>query len=227
MTNERPRIGIIGAGRTAMSLGPALSRAGYRVALVSSRNGASAARLAAATGAGTMAVNAERAVAADIVFLTVPDGAIASEARRWTWRDGQAVVHCSGALGLEALSRGAAFCVFVEDDAEARAIIRRNIEAFGLTGKTRIFRRDATDLGPAGARDVASLMFLDPPYGKGLADLALRSAIAGGWLAPGAVVVCEERGDVIVDVPAALGEIDRRSYGDTQVHFLRNGSSPR
>ncbi len=87
-----------------MSLGPALSRAGYRVALVSSRNGASAARLAAATGAGTMVVNAERAVAADIVFLTVPDGAIASEARRWTWRAGQAVVHCSGALGLEALA---------------------------------------------------------------------------------------------------------------------------
>lgn len=95
---------LLGAGRTAMSLGPALSRAGYRVALVSSRNGASAARLAAATGAGTMAVNAERAVAADIVFLTVPDGAIAGEARRLRWRAGQAVVHCSGALGLEALA---------------------------------------------------------------------------------------------------------------------------
>ena len=131
----------------------------------------------------------------------------------------------TGALGIEALSRGAAFCVFVEDDAEARAIIRRNVEAFGLTGQTRIFRRDATDLGGAGARDVASLVFLDPPYGKGLVNTALASALAGGWLAAGAVVVCEERTGEAIEPPAALGEIDRRTYGDTQVVFLRNGPS--
>jgi 16S rRNA (guanine966-N2)-methyltransferase len=129
----------------------------------------------------------------------------------------------TGALGIEALSRGAAFCVFVEDDADARAIVRRNIEAFGLTGQTRIFRRDATDLGPAGARDVATLMFLDPPYGKDLASLALASAVNGGWLASGAVVVCEERAGEPLRAPRPLVEIDRRTYGDTQVVFFRNG----
>ena len=127
----------------------------------------------------------------------------------------------TGALGLEALSRGAAFCVFVEDDANARAIIRRNVEGFGLTGQTRIFRRDATDLGMAGDRDIATLMFLDPPYGKGLGTRALASAMAGRWLAPGAVVVCEERDGETITLPAALTQIDRRTYGDTQIVFLR------
>lgn len=128
----------------------------------------------------------------------------------------------TGALGLEALSRGAAFCVFVEDDADARAIIRRNVEAFTLTGQTRIFRRDATDLGPAGARDVATLMFLDPPYGQGLATLALASAAGGGWLSHNAVVMCEEREDASIELPANLTLIDRRTYGDTQIAFLRH-----
>jgi 16S rRNA (guanine966-N2)-methyltransferase len=131
----------------------------------------------------------------------------------------------TGALGLEALSRGAAFCVFVEDDADARAIIRRNVEAFGLTGQTRIFRRDATDLGNAGDRDVANLMFLDPPYGKGLAAKALASAVKGNWFAPGAVIVCEERAGEPLDAPAALIQFDKRTYGDTQIVFLRNGAS--
>lgn len=131
----------------------------------------------------------------------------------------------TGALGLEALSRGAQFCVFVEDDAEARAIIHRNVEAFGLTGQTRIFRRDAMSLGVAGARDVATLMFLDPPYGKGLADRALASAVAGGWLAAGAVVVCEERAGAQIAVPAGLDVVERRTYGDTEVTFLRRAAS--
>src|SRR5581483_1287959 len=87
----------------------------------------------------------------------------------------------TGALGLEALSRGAGFCLFVEEDAQARALIRRNVEAFGLTGVTKIFRRDATDLGPAGRNGGYTLVFLDPPYGRGLAERALASAAAGGW----------------------------------------------
>jgi 16S rRNA (guanine966-N2)-methyltransferase len=128
----------------------------------------------------------------------------------------------TGALGLEALSRGAAFCVFVEDDADARAVIRRNVEAFGLTGQTRIFRRDATDLGAAGARDVATLMFLDPPYGQGLATRAMASAVAGGWLAAGAVIVCEERVGEGVVAPPGLVPVETRTYGETQVMFLRH-----
>ena len=131
----------------------------------------------------------------------------------------------TGALGLEALSRGAAFCVFVEDDANARAIIRRNVEAFGLTGQTRIFRRDATDLGTAGERDIANLMFLDPPYGRGLATKALASAVQGHWFAPGAVIVCEERDGEAIQPPPPLTLIDKRTYGDTQIVFMRNGAA--
>jgi len=131
----------------------------------------------------------------------------------------------TGALGLEALSRGAAFCVFVEDDADARALIRRNIEAFGLTGQTRIYRRDATDLGPASPRDVATLAFVDPPYGLGLAARCLASAIGGGWLAPGGIVVIEERAGVSVSLPDAMTLLDQRVHGDTQIHIGRLGPS--
>jgi 16S rRNA (guanine966-N2)-methyltransferase len=127
----------------------------------------------------------------------------------------------TGALGLEALSRGAGYCLFVEADAGARALIRQNIEAFGLTGVTRIFRRDATDLGPAGKQNGFTLVFLDPPYGKGLGERALGSATSGGWLADGAVIVLEERAGVVLALPRGFSEFDRRTYGDTQVLFAR------
>jgi 16S rRNA (guanine966-N2)-methyltransferase len=127
----------------------------------------------------------------------------------------------TGALGLEALSRGAAYCLFVEQEAEARALIRRNVEAFGLTGVTKIFRRDATDLGPAGRNEGFTLAFLDPPYGRGLAERALVSAAQGGWLAPGAIAVSEDRKDADLALPAGYAAVDRRSWGDTQVLFAR------
>ena len=127
----------------------------------------------------------------------------------------------TGALGLEALSRGASTCLFVEDDAEARALIRQNVEAFGLTGVTRIFRRDATDLGPAGKHKGFTQAFLDPPYGKGLAERALASAAAGAWLADRAVIVLEERAGAVIAWPAGFTQIDRRSWGDTQALFAR------
>jgi 16S rRNA (guanine966-N2)-methyltransferase len=127
----------------------------------------------------------------------------------------------TGALGIEALSRGAAYCLFVEDGTEARALIRRNIEAFGLTGVTKVFRRDATNLGPASNRESFRLTFLDPPYGKGLAERALASAAAGGWLAPNAVAVIEERKDTTLALPPDFTILDRRTWGDTQVMFAR------
>ncbi len=127
----------------------------------------------------------------------------------------------TGALGIEALSRGAAFCLFVEQDAEARGLIRRNVEAFGLSGVTKIFRRDATDLGPAGARDRFTLMFTDPPYGRGLAEKALASAAAGGWLVDGGVAVIEEAEHSLLALPAGFTTIDRRAWGGTQVLFAR------
>lgn len=127
----------------------------------------------------------------------------------------------TGALGVEALSRGAAFCMFVDDDADARGAIRTNVDNFGLTGVTKIFRRDATGLGDAGKYGGFDLLFADPPYGKGLAERALASAAAGGWLTPGAIVVVEERLGVPLDLPRGFSLIDRRGWGDTQAIFGR------
>lgn len=127
----------------------------------------------------------------------------------------------TGALGLEAISRGAAFCLFVDSEAEARALIRSNIEKFGLTGVTRIFRREATDLGPAGTMAPFNLAFLDPPYGQGFGEAALASLAEGGWLVPGAIVVLEERAGISLTLATAFAEFDRRTYGDTQVIFAR------
>src|SRR3569832_54438 len=92
----------------------------------------------------------------------------------------------TGALGIEAVSRGATFALFVDNGAEARALLRNNVEALGLGGVTKVYRRDATNLGPAHPVEPFSLVFLDPPYGKGLAEKALASLRDGGWLAPGA-----------------------------------------
>jgi len=132
----------------------------------------------------------------------------------------------TGALGLEALSRGAAFCLFVEIEAEARGLIRRNIEALGLTGVSKIFRRNATDMGTALDRDRATLALLDPPYGKGLGEKALASLAAGGWLEPGAVVVLEERDGVEIALPTAFMMLDRRTWGETQALFARYSPPP-
>jgi 16S rRNA (guanine966-N2)-methyltransferase len=127
----------------------------------------------------------------------------------------------TGALGLEALSRGAAFALFVDDGAEARAVIRANVEQLGLGGVTRVFRRDATRLGPAHPVEPFSLLFADPPYGRGLAEKALAAAREGGWLAPDALVVVEEAADAQFTVPQGFEEIERRSYDDTEVIILR------
>jgi 16S rRNA (guanine966-N2)-methyltransferase len=130
----------------------------------------------------------------------------------------------SGALGLEALSRGARYAVFIEESAQARAAIRRNVEALGLTGVTKIWRRDATKLGPAGTLQPFQLIFCDPPYGKGLGERALDAAINGGWAEQGAVAVLEERAGANLVWPAPFREIDRRRYGDTQIAIARLGN---
>jgi 16S rRNA (guanine966-N2)-methyltransferase len=126
----------------------------------------------------------------------------------------------TGALGLEAMSRGASFALFVDDSAEARALIRGNVDALGLGGATKIFRRDATRLGPAGIEPF-TLAFLDPPYGKGLAERALASAREGGWLRPGALAVVEEAADAGFAAPEGFEELERRAYDDTGLVFLR------
>lgn len=126
----------------------------------------------------------------------------------------------TGALGLEALSRGASYAVFIEESAEGRGLIRSNVEAFGLTGRTKIFRRDATKLGEAGTMAPFGLLFADPPYGKGLGELALQSARAGGWLTPGALCVVEESAAAPFQPGAGFSVIDERSYGETVIRFI-------
>jgi 16S rRNA (guanine966-N2)-methyltransferase len=134
----------------------------------------------------------------------------------------------SGALGFEAMSRGAAFCLFVETADEARGAIRENADAYGLMGATRVHRRDATDLGPrpGSAGSAFTLAFLDPPYGKGpgsvnLGEQTLAGLIAGDWLAPGAIVVFE-RGATEPDIETpGYDRLDQREYGAAQVLFLR------
>jgi 16S rRNA (guanine966-N2)-methyltransferase len=130
----------------------------------------------------------------------------------------------TGALGLEAMSRGAAFALFIDDRAEARALIRQNVEALGLGGITRIFRRDATQLGAVHPNKPFGLVFLDPPYRKGLAVRALVSLRDGGWLAPAALVIVEEAADAGFAGPDGFVEMERRRYDDTEFTFLRRAS---
>ncbi len=128
----------------------------------------------------------------------------------------------AGALGLEAMSRGAAFALFVETDAAARGVLRDNIEALGLFGVARIHRRDATDLGlkPAGLGDPFDLAFLDPPYGKGLGEATLAKLATGGWIAPDALVVFE-CGKEEMPAVANFELLDERIYGVAKMLFLR------
>ena len=127
----------------------------------------------------------------------------------------------TGALGFEALSRGAAFALFVEDGVEARGLLRGNVEALGVAGATRIFRRDATKLGVVHPNAPFTLVFADPPYRKGLAEKALSSARQGGWLGPDALAVVEEAGDVEFVPPEGFEPIETRDYGESQLIFLK------
>ncbi len=129
----------------------------------------------------------------------------------------------SGALGFEALSRGAAFCLFVETDDGARGAIRENMDAYGLFGRCRVHRRSATDLGvrPGSAGEAFDIAFLDPPYGKGLGEQTLSRLIEGGWLKPGAIVVFERGADEPdIDTPG-YERLDAREYGAARVLFLK------
>lgn len=131
----------------------------------------------------------------------------------------------SGALGFEAMSRGGAFCLFVDNDASARGAIRDNIEALQLFGNTRLHRRSATDLGekPAKLGAQFNLVFLDPPYGKGLAPPALTGLTDGDWMTEDALAVLEVAANE--DVPSLTGwdMVDERKWGAAKVVFLKRG----
>ena len=127
----------------------------------------------------------------------------------------------TGALSYEAISRGAAFALLVDDGEAPRALIRANQEALGLGGVTRIFRRDATKLGAITGMEPFDLCFCDPPYRKGLGERALASAAQGGWLKTGATIIWEEAADAEPPAPDGFTLVERRVYGDTAVTFLR------
>jgi 16S rRNA (guanine966-N2)-methyltransferase len=128
----------------------------------------------------------------------------------------------TGALGIEAVSRGAKFTLFVDNGSEARALLRNNVEALGLGGVTKVYRRDAADLGPAHPVEPFSLVFLDPPYRMKLAEKALASLRDGGWLTPRALLVVEEAKDAAFAPPDGFEELERRAYDDTEFTFLRS-----
>ncbi len=127
----------------------------------------------------------------------------------------------TGALGFEALSRGAAHVTFVDDGLKARALIRSNIDLTRTQGVTKLFRRDATKLGDRHGA-LAELVFLDPPYGMGLGEKAIAAALEGDWIAPGATIVWEESRPP--EVPPELKLLDQRKYGDTVVSFLERAA---
>lgn len=127
----------------------------------------------------------------------------------------------TGALGFEALSRGAAFAVLVDDSAEARGAMRTNVDTLGVGGHTRLLRRDATRLGPVGAFQPFGLVFLDPPYRRGLVEQSLVSARDGGWFAPRALVLAEEAADTTIAWPDAFDVLDVREGGEGRMTFAR------
>jgi 16S rRNA (guanine966-N2)-methyltransferase len=129
----------------------------------------------------------------------------------------------TGALGLEALSRGAKYALFIDDSAESRALIRENVEAFGLTGATKIWRRDAGALGQLDTLGAFDLAFLDPPYRQDLIPKALACLRDGGWLNRPALIVAEAAEEEQIPPTDGFALVDERGYGDTKVQFLRFG----
>jgi 16S rRNA (guanine966-N2)-methyltransferase len=130
----------------------------------------------------------------------------------------------SGALGLEALSRGAPFCLFVDNDRAARAAIKTNLTTLGCGDRARVLGQDLTRLGARGGEAAFDLVFLDPPYGSGLAVGALAALRDGGWLAAGALVVVE-RGEGEGPLEAAgFAPLDERAWGKARVTFLQTNA---
>ncbi|MBO9097405.1 MULTISPECIES: 16S rRNA (guanine(966)-N(2))-methyltransferase RsmD [unclassified Rhizobium] len=127
----------------------------------------------------------------------------------------------TGAVGLEGASRGCRHVLFVESSVEGRGLLWENIDALGLHGRTRMLRRDATDLGSVGNLEPFDFLFADPPYGHGLGEKAFAAAADGGWLVPGALAILEERADIVVNVPPAYMLLEVRTFGDSKMHFFR------
>lgn len=127
----------------------------------------------------------------------------------------------TGAVGFEALSRGARAVLFVEQSVEGRGLLHSNIETLGVIGRAKMFRRDATSLGGVGTMEPFHLLFADPPYAKGLGERALDAAARGGWLVEGALAILEERADIQPAFVDGYELLEVRTFGDTRMHFYR------
>lgn len=127
----------------------------------------------------------------------------------------------TGALGLETISRGARYGVFIEESAEGRGLLRQNIENFGLQGQTKVFRRNACQLGAAGTLEPFDVVFADPPYGQGLGEQALQSALDGNWLNSDAIIILEEEADAVLSLDERFVIEDERDYGLTTIRLIR------
>ena len=177
----------------------------------------------AAPRPGAMAIRPTTDRARETVFNMV--------AHRWPDRlDGARVLDLfagTGALGFEALSRGASFALFVEPSVEGRALIRKTMHDLGLQGAAKLFKRDATRLGPVGTMAPFDLVFADPPYGNGLGERALDAALDGGWLAPDVLVVLEEAARAPIFWPQTFVPLEQRRMGDSMIHFAGLGSAHR
>lgn len=129
----------------------------------------------------------------------------------------------TGALAIEALSRGARLAALVDMSIEARGIIRANLDALSLGGVAKLLKRDATKLGAVTNYQPFTLVFCDPPYNKGLAEMALLSALKGGWLAKDALIIVEESSKAGFAVPEGFTLLETRAMGDTLLYFMSLG----
>ncbi len=129
----------------------------------------------------------------------------------------------TGALGIEAISRGGQSVVFVDNDVNSRALIRSNIENFALGGVAKLLKRDAGNLGKNEKFEPFNLVFLDPPYGKNLGERALLSASMGGWIERGAIIILEEGAKNNIELASDFIIFDKRKYGESKIWFLRFG----
>ena len=127
----------------------------------------------------------------------------------------------TGALGIEALSRGVGFVLFVENSVEGRGLLRQNTTAFSLQGRSKIYRRDATNLGDLGGMQPFSFVFADPPYGKGLGEKAAKSMLDHGWLSENALFILEEKKSAAPETLEGFERLDARNVGDSQICFFQ------
>ncbi len=173
-------------------------------------------RSIAAPRPGAMAIRPTTDRARETVFNMI--------AHRWPNRlDGARVLDLfagTGALGFEALSRGASFALFIEASVDGRGLIRKTMHDLHLQGRAKLFRRDATRLGPIGTMAPFDVVFADPPYGKGLGEQALQSALDGGWLMPDALILLEETASAPIVLPKRFVRLEQRKMGDTVMHFI-------